>query len=260
MKFAEVTESEVTRAIVTEFVKVLDSHAETDVIIVGGGPSGLMAGKELAQQGIKVLIIERNNYLGGGFWMGGYLMNPITIRAPAHHLLDELNIPYKEYSKNLYTCTGPHACANLISAACNAGVDILNMTMFDDIVIREKNRVGGVVINWSPISSLPPQLACVDPIALESRVVIDATGHDAVVVKQLECRGLIKTVGCGAMWVEQSEDLVVKHTREVHPGLVAVGMAVSATYGVPRMGPTFGSMLLSGQKGADIAYKLVGKK
>ncbi len=260
MKFSHVTESEVTRAIVTEFVKVLDSHAESDVIIVGGGPSGLMAGKELAQKGVKVLIIERNNYLGGGFWMGGYLMNPITIRAPAHHILDELDIPYKEYSKDLYTSTGPHACAKLIAAACNAGVDILNMTMFDDIVIREKNRVGGVVINWSPISSLPPQLACVDPIALESQVVMDATGHDAVVVKQLESRGLLKTAGCGAMWIEQSEDLVVEHTCEVHPGLVAVGMAVSATYGVPRMGPTFGSMLLSGKKGADIVLKLLGKK
>jgi thiamine thiazole synthase len=133
------------------------------------------------------------------------------------------------------------------------------MTKFDDIVIREKNRVGGVVINWSPISSLPPQLACVDPIALESKVVMDATGHDAQVVKQLELRGLIKTQGCGAMWIEESEDLIVEHTREVHPGLVVVGMAVSATYGVPRMGPTFGSMLLSGQKGADIVYKLLKK-
>ena len=257
MKFANVTESQVTKAIVTEFGKAIDYHAESDVIIVGGGPSGLMAGKELANKGVKVLIIERNNYLGGGFWIGGYLMNTITIRAPAHQVLDELGIPYKEYSKNLFTTTGPHACSKLIAAACDAGVHILNMTRFDDIVIRENNRVGGVVINWSPVAALPRELTCVDPIALESKIVIDATGHDAVVAKKLEERKLLETVGYGAMWVEQSEGLVVEHTTEAHPGLIVVGMAVSTTYGLPRMGPTFGSMLLSGKKGADIAYGLL---
>ena len=113
------------------------------------------------------------------------------------------------------------------------------------------------MINWSPISALPREITCVDPVALESRLVIDATGHDAVVVKKLEERGLIKTVGFGAMWVEKSEDLVVEHTGEVFPGLIATGMAVSTTYGLPRMGPTFGSMLLSGRKGAETAYEIL---
>jgi len=94
-------------------------------------------------------------------------------------------------------------------------------------------------------------------VALESKVIIDATGHDACVCKKLEERGIIRTVGFGAMWVEKSEDLVVEHTGEVHPGLIVQGMAASTVYGLPRMGPTFGGMLLSGKKGAEVAERLL---
>ena len=255
--FEKVTESQVTRAIISGFAADLEKFAEGEVIIVGGGPSGLMATRELALKDVRVLIIERNNYLGGGFWIGGYLMNTITVRAPAHLILDELGVPYKEFSKNLFVTPGPHACSKLIAAACDAGAKILNMTKFDDVVLRENNRVGGVVVNWTPVSALPREITCVDPIALEAKLVMDATGHEAEVVTKLEQRGILKKVGEGGMWVEKSEDLVVEHTGEVHPGLMALGMAVAATYGLPRMGPTFGGMLLSGKKGAEIALDLL---
>ncbi len=254
-KFSPVGEKEVTRAIVGEFNTQFMEYVESDCIIVGGGPSGLMAGRNLARAGKKVLIVERNNYIGGGFWIGGYLMNKVTVRYPANRVLDELGVPYKEIERGLFVTDGPHACSKLIAAACDAGVKFANMTIFDDVVLREDGRVAGAVINWSPIAALPREITCVDPVALESELVIDATGHDAWVVRKLEERGLIKTKGFGAMWVERSEDLVVEHTGEVHPGLIVIGMAVSTVYGLPRMGPTFGAMLISGEVGAEIALE-----
>ncbi|MBI4295457.1 MAG: thiazole biosynthesis protein [Chloroflexi bacterium] len=255
--FSPVGEREVTRAIVGSFLRQFEEYAQSDVIIAGAGPSGLMAGRDLAAAGLKVLIVERNNYLGGGFWIGGYLMNKVTLRSPSHLVLDELGVPYEKAVEGLYVADGPHACSKLIAAACDAGVKFANMTIVDDVVLREGNVVAGAVINWTPIHALPREITCVDPVAIESRLVIDATGHDACVVKKLEERGLIRTVGFGAMWVERSEDLVVEHTGEAHPGLIVCGMAVSTVYGLPRMGPTFGAMLLSGKRAAEAAQKLL---
>lgn len=252
-------EKDVTRAIVSEFAREFEEYVESDCIIVGAGPAGLMAGRILASNGVKTYIIERNNYLGGGFWIGGYLMNKITVRSPAQEVLDELGVPYSEAAGGVFVADGPHACSKLIAAACDAGVKVANMTSFEDVVLRDENRVSGAVINWTPVQSLPRQITCVDPVAIESKVVIDATGHDACVVKKLEERGIMKTVGFGAMWVEQSEDQLVERTGEVHPGLVVAGMAVSTVFGLPRMGPTFGSMLLSGRKAASAVLRILEK-
>jgi len=248
-------EKEVTRAIVSSFSEMLLDYTDSDCLVIGGGPSGLILARDIAAKGVKTLIVERNNYLGGGFWLGGYLMNKLTVRAPAQRELDELGVPYTKAQEGLYVADGPHACSRLIAAACDAGAKILNMTSFDDVVLREGNRVAGAVVNWTPVSTLPRQINCIDPIALMGKVVVDATGHDASVLRALQERGLFKTKGFGAMWIERSEDLVVEYTGEVHPGLVVVGMAVSTAFGLPRMGPTFGSMLLSGRKGAQVVLE-----
>jgi len=249
--FSKVSEKDVTKAIVSGFAEEFLEYVESDVIIVGAGPSGLFAAKRLAEKGVKTLIIESNNYLGGGFWIGGYLMNKLTVREPGQKILDEIGAPYKKVKDGLYVADGPHACSKLIASACDAGAKVINMTKFDDVVIRE-NKVGGVVINWTPVSALPRAITCVDPVAIESKLVIDATGHDAVVVKSLEERGLVDTAGFQGMWVEKSEDAVVENTREVYPGVIVTGMSVATTYGSPRMGPTFGGMLLSGEKAAEV--------
>ena len=249
--FTDVNEVEITKAIANEFHSVLVDRAESDVIIIGAGPAGLTAGRELSTMGFKVLIIEQNNYLGGGYWLGGYMMNPVTVREPAQKIWDELGIPYKKVSEGLYLTPGPHAVSKLIAGACDSGVKFLNLTKFDDLVLKN-GRVSGVVVNWMPVSALPRNITCVDPVAFESKMVIDASGHDSVAVKRLVDRKLVEWKGMNPMWVENGEEHVVEKTGEIFPGLVIAGMSVTETHGLARMGPTFGSMLFSGKKAAEV--------
>jgi len=255
--FHPVREREVTKAIVSSFLQQFEEYIDSDVIIVGGGPSGLVAGRELGKAGLKVLIIERNNYLGGGFWVGGYFMNKVTLRAPAQEILDELGVPYSTASEGLYVADAPHACSRLIAATCDAGVKFFSLTILEDLVVRGDNRVAGVVVNWSPIAYLPDEVSALDPIPLETKVVIDATGHDACVARKLAQRGALKMAGEGALWIDKSEDAVVERTGEVYPGLIVTGMSVASVFGLPRMGPTFGGMLLSGKRAAEVAIEIV---
>ena len=62
--FSEASEKEITRTIAQMFNETLIEYSDSDVIIIGAGPAGLMAGRELCKNGIKTLIIEQNNYIG----------------------------------------------------------------------------------------------------------------------------------------------------------------------------------------------------
>ena len=50
-----------------------------DVVVVGGGPGGIPAAIAAARHGAKVLLVEKNGYLGGNLTIGLPLLSLIHI-------------------------------------------------------------------------------------------------------------------------------------------------------------------------------------
>ena len=55
---------------VTEPQRQIPVYREVDVVVIGGGPSGIMAARAAAQKGLKVMLIEQRGYLGGNMTLG----------------------------------------------------------------------------------------------------------------------------------------------------------------------------------------------
>lgn len=247
----ELNEVIITKSIVERYFQKLLGHLEVDVAIVGGGPSGLVAGYFLAKAGKQVTLYERKLSIGGGMWGGGMMFNEIVIQDTALHLLDEFGVRYQRYQEGYYTADSIETISAITTKSAQAGLTIFNCISAEDVMMRT-GQVTGLVLNWSAVEMA--QLH-VDPLCVSSKFVIDATGHATEIVKivQIKVPGKLQTPsgsieGEKSMWADKAETLTLENTKEVFPGLYVVGMAANATFGGPRMGPIFGGMLLSGEK------------
>jgi thiamine thiazole synthase len=249
----------ISRAIVESYTKDFMDAMETDVAIAGAGPSGLVTAYYLAKQGIKVVVFERQLRVGGGMSGGGMMFNRIVVQEEGKGILGEFEVATKEYRKGYYVADSLEAIATICSRAINAGAKIFNLISVEDVMIREDDRIAGLVLNWSAVSWSKLH---VDPLTARCKVAVDATGHDAevcsIVAGKMGPKLRTKTgevLGEKSMWAERGEREILRNTREVYPGLVVAGMTANAVFGSPRMGAIFGGMLLSGRKAARVAIK-----
>ena len=251
----------ISRAIVESYMKDFIKAMEVDVAIAGAGPAGLVTAYYLAKEGIKAVIFERQLRVGGGMPGGGMMFNRIVLQEEGKQILDEFDVSAKEYQKGYYVADSLEAISSMCSRTIKSGAKIFNLISVEDVMVREDDKITGLVLNWSAVSWTKIH---VDPLTVRCKVAIDATGHDAevcrIVARKIGPKLRTKTgevIGEKSMWAEKGEREILENTREVYPGLVVAGMTANAVFGSPRMGAIFGGMLLSGKKAAQIAMELL---
>lgn len=249
----------ISRAIIESYQNKLINALDVDVAIAGAGPAGMVCAYYLARAGKKVVIFERKLSVGGGMWGGGIMFNEIVVQEKAKGILDEFGVRTRLYEDGYYLADSIEAVSTLCSKTVQAGVNIFNLLSAEDVMIRHQ-RIAGLVLNWTAVEIAHLH---VDPITMRAQVVVDATGHDAEVVKIAERKSGLKLktktgkmMGEQSMWAEVGEETIVENSKEVAPGLYTCGMCANAVFGGPRMGPVFGGMLLSGRKVADELIKI----
>ena len=175
---------------ITELRREIPVRAEVDVLVVGGGPAGIMAARAAAGKGLRVMLIESRGYLGGNLTIGlpilGYLgrKGNQIIKGLPQLFIDRLRArgaagehrPCKLHVS--LTIIDPEEAKTVaLEMLQEVGVEVL-MYVFCVDVVKNGDAVEGVVVESKAGRE-----------AILAKTVIDCTGDGDVACRAgVECR------------------------------------------------------------------------
>lgn len=168
---------------VTEPQKSIPIFAEVDVLVVGGGPSGVAAAVSAARAGSKTLLVERHGFLGG-MWTAGLVLTLAGYNCwlkPYYRCVDGIggewlhratSKGFAEDNLGWVVNSDPDGMKLIADElVLEAGAQILFHTWVSDPIVRNQ-RVEGVYIENVEGRS-----------AILAKTTIDATGNGDVIYR-----------------------------------------------------------------------------
>ena len=152
-----------------------------DVVVVGGGPGGIPAAIAAARQGMKVLLVEKNGYLGGNMTIGLPLLAYLdkdgnqVIRGIAQEFIDRLT--------ELGECSPHHWCP------MHDSVTIYNDEVFKVVALQMCMEAGVEILLYTQVIDTNVENGELKSVTLfgkgrrmeaEAKIFIDATGDGDV--------------------------------------------------------------------------------
>ncbi len=160
-----------------EPARELPVRAEVDVLVVGGGPSGIIAAEAAAGNGLKVMLVESRGFLGGN----------LTIGLP---ILGFLNINEKQIIKGLPQdlisrlmarggSSDHKPCKNHMS------MTMINSEMVKDIALEIMEEKGVEVLMYAFLAGVVTEGREIKGVIIESKA-----GREAILAKTvIDCTG-----------------------------------------------------------------------
>jgi hypothetical protein len=145
----------------------------TEVLVVGGTTGGIAAGIQSARMGVKTLIVEETNWLGGMLTAAGVSCTDGNDELPSGMWQEFREALYKHYgTRNLFTgwvsktCFEPHVGDSIFKAWVNKEKKLLvRYDWYFDHVLKKGNAVSGAVFRNKNG----------DSFTVHARITVDAT-------------------------------------------------------------------------------------
>ncbi len=142
-----------------------------DVLVAGGGPSGVCAAVAAAREGAKVALIERYGILGGMLTSGhvGPILGSVSKGTMRDELLDHLGVPGNDMLGEVGVAHDPERGKRALNEFVNhENIDVYLQTAVVDAML-EGNALRGLVLSSKE-----------GPFALLGKVTVDCTGDGDV--------------------------------------------------------------------------------